>query len=69
MSHHDRLAGTIPCSDARGCPYQVTSCGTTNSHATHDWRPRTSIMSAPQVMRHCPGFLLAVPSGWDGEED
>lgn len=68
MSHHDRLTHSILCED-HTCPYQVASCGGTNSHAPHDWRARTTAMSAPQPMRHCPGFLLAVPSGWDGQED
>ncbi len=58
----------MTCEDDR-CPYQVASCSQTASHAAHDWRARSSLMSAPQTLRHCPGYLLAVPSGWDGQED
>lgn len=57
MSQHDRLTGSEPCQEA-DCPYRVTGCGTTTSHSPHDWRPRISIMSAPQPMYHCPGYLL-----------
>jgi len=63
------LTGTLPCDDAVKCPYQVTSCGLIDSHSPHDWKAQTSMLGAGVTWRHCPGHLIAVPSGWSGEED
>jgi len=64
-----KLNGSVRCEDDAACPYRHGYCGQVANHVAHDWRPRMTMMSAPQAMFHCGGEQPPEPSGFDGQED